>query len=379
MKKLCYIVTVPLTIRSFFIPQLQYLAKNGFDVTVVCSDDPSLQVELGDSIRFFPIEIPRGISIRGSMRAIKKLIDFFGKEKFDLIQYSTPNAAFYSSIAAKRVGCKVRNYHLMGLRYLGAVGIWRIILKAIEKIACRNSTSIECVSKSNMEMGIKEGLFPSEKTSVIWNGSTGGVDLFRFDFSKRQRWRTEIRKELGYDEKDFIYGFVGRITKDKGINELVSAFLKLNDDSKLLLVGSVENDNRLDPLLLTKARQHPNIKFHEFVSDVERYYSAIDVLVLPSYREGFGNVVIEAGAVGTPAIVSNIPGPIDTIECGKTALVVPIKDIDALAMQLEHIRKSDYVDMGENAAKFVKEKFDSRVLCKKILERKLLLLGNIME
>lgn len=379
MKKLCYIVTVPLTIRSFFIPQLQYLAKNGFDVTVVCSDDPSLQVELGDSIRFFPIEIPRGISIRGSMRAIKKLIDFFGKEKFDLIQYSTPNAAFYSSIAAKRVGCKVRNYHLMGLRYLGAVGIWRIILKAIEKIACRNSTSIECVSKSNMEMGIKEGLFPSEKTSVIWNGSTGGVDLFRFDFSKRQRWRTEIRKELGYDEKDFIYGFVGRITKDKGINELVSAFLKLNDDSKLLLVGSVENDNRLDPLLLTKARQHPNIKFHEFVSDVERYYSAIDVLVLPSYREGFGNVVIEAGAVGTPAIVSNIPGPIDTIECGKTALVVPIKDIDALTMQLEHIRKSDYVDMGENAAKFVKEKFDSRVLCKKILERKLLLLGNIME
>lgn len=89
MKKLCYIVTVPLTIRSFFIPQLQYLAKNGFDVTVVCSDDPSLQVELGDSIRFFPIEIPRGISIRGSMRAIKKLIDFFGKEKFDLMSDGT--------------------------------------------------------------------------------------------------------------------------------------------------------------------------------------------------------------------------------------------------------------------------------------------------
>lgn len=375
MIKICYVVTIPLTIESFFIPQLQYLAANGFDVTVVCSNDSSLQEKLGESIRFYPIDIPRGISVGGSIYALKALTHFFKKEKFDLIQYSTPNAAFYSSIAAKKADCKVRNYHLMGLRYLGASGMGRTILKVLERIACHNSTSIECVSKSNMEMGIKEGLFPKEKVTVVWNGSTGGVDLSRFDFSKRQQWRMEIRKELGYSSSDFVYGFVGRITKDKGIDELLFAFLELNDNSKLLLVGDIEKDNHLDVELLAKAQQNSNIKFHSFVSDIERYYAAIDVLVLPSYREGFGNVVIEAGAVGTPAIVTDIPGPTDTIDREKTALVVPVKNPNTLAESLMKIRERDYVNMGENAAQFAKEMFDSKVLCQKILERKETLLG----
>lgn len=375
MIKICYVVTISLTIESFFIPQLQYLAANGFDVTVVCSNNSSLQEKLGESIRFYPIDIPRGISVGGSIYALKALTHFFKKEKFDLIQYSTPNAAFYSSIAAKKADCKVRNYHLMGLRYLGASGMGRTILKVLERIACHNSTSIECVSKSNMEMGIKEGLFPKEKVTVVWNGSTGGVDLSRFDFFKRQQWRMEIRKELGYSSSDFVYGFVGRITKDKGIDELLFAFLELNDNSKLLLVGDIEKDNHLDVELLAKAQQNSNIKFHSFVSDIERYYAAIDVLVLPSYREGFGNVVIEAGAVGTPAIVTDIPGPTDTIDREKTALVVPVKNPNTLAESLMKIRERDYVNMGENAAQFAKEMFDSKVLCQKILERKETLLG----
>lgn len=379
MIKICYVVTIPLTIESFFIPQLQYLAANGFDVTVVCSNDSRLQEKLGESIRFYPIDIPRGVSVGGSIDALKALTHFFKKEKFDLIQYSTPNAAFYSSIAAKKADCKVRNYHLMGLRYLGASGMGRTILKALERIACHNSTSIECVSKSNMEMGIEEGLFPKEKVTVVWNGSTGGVNLSRFNFSKRQQWRMEVRKELGYNDSDFVYGFVGRITKDKGIDELLSAFLELKDNSKLLLVGNIEDGNHLDVELLTKAQQKSNINFHSFVSDIERYYAAIDVLVLPSYREGFGNVVIEAGAVGTPAIVTDIPGPTDTIDRDKTAIVVPAKDSAALAEAMKRIPTMNYITMGQNAAKFAKEMFDSKVLCEKILERKHVLLGEVLK
>ena len=376
MYKICYVVTIPLTIESFFIPQLKYLASNGFDVTVVCSNDSSLQEKLGESIRFYPIDIPRGISVGGSIYAIKALTHFFKKEKFDLIQYSTPNAAFYSSIAAKRADCKVRNYHLMGLRYLGASGIGRIVLKTLERIACNNSTSIECVSKSNMEMGIKEGLFPKEKVIVVWNGSTGGVDLSRFDYNKRAQWRREVRSVLGYNENDFVYGFVGRITKDKGINELLKAYFSLNTDAKLFLIGNMEGEQTLDSGLLEWARECPNVQFHDVVSDIERYYAALDVLVLPSYREGFGNVVIEAGAVGTPAIVSNIPGPTDAIERDKTALVVPVKDASALAETMRQIQTMDYIAMGQNTALLAKEKFDNKVLSEKILERKRLLLGE---
>lgn len=370
MKKICYVVTIPGTIESFFIPQLRCLSENGYSVTVVCSDSDSLQMQLGDKVIFHPIDIPRGISFAGSIKAIQELAVFFKSEKFDLIQYSTPNAAFYASIAAKTAGCKIRNYHLMGLRYLGSSGFGRIILKTIEKIACSNSTHIECVSKSNLEMGISERLFPREKATVVWNGSTGGVDLKKFDYSKRQKWRDEIRSELGYSKDDFVYGFVGRITRDKGINELLEAFLSLNDGSKLLLIGRMEGEDTLDKELLKKARANHDVRFHDAVTDIERYYAAIDVLVLPSYREGFGNVVIEAGAVGTPAIVSNIPGPVDTIDEEKTALTVETKNADDLANKMKYIREIDYVTMGHNAAEFAKERFDSEKLCEKILERK---------
>lgn len=374
MYKICYVVTIPLTIESFFIPQLKYLAANGFDVTVVCSNDSNLQEKLGECIRFHPIDIPRGISVGGSIYALKALTHFFKKEKFDLIQYSTPNAAFYSSIAAKKADCKVRNYHLMGLRYLGASGIGRMILKTLEKITCHYSTSIECVSKSNMEMGIKEGLFPPEKVTVVWNGSSGGVDLSKFDYSKRDQWRKEVRAELGYTDNDFVYGFVGRVTRDKGINELLQAFFSLDDDSKLLLTGSMEGENTLDASLLEKAREHPNIQFHGAVTDVERYFAAIDILILPSYREGFGNVVIEAGAVGTPAIVSGIPGPTDAIDRNKTALVVPAKDAKALSESMRKIRTMDVAKMGKDAADYSAGHFDSEELNKKIAERKRMLL-----
>lgn len=375
MKKICYVVTIPGTIESFFIPQLRCLSENGYSVTVVCAYSDSLQIQLGGKVIFHSIDIPRGISFAGSVKAIQELTAFFKLEQFDLIQYSTPNAAFYASIAAKAVGCKVRNYHLMGLRYLGAHGIGRMILKTLEKIACYNSTSIECVSKSNMQMGIREGLFPPDKVTVVWNGSSGGIDLERFDFTKRQQWRSEVREELGYNDSDFVYGFVGRITRDKGINELLEAYFSLHTDAKLFLIGRTEDVQTLNAELLEKARKHANIQFHDSVTDIERYFAAIDVLLLPSYREGFGNVIIEAGAMGTPAIVSDIPGPTDAIDRDKTALVVSVKDAAALAEAMKQIRSMDYIAMGQYAAQFAKEKFDSNVLCEKILERKQFLLG----
>lgn len=376
MKKICYVVTIPLTIRAFFIPQLKYLANHGFDVTVVCSPDNVIADELGEEIKYYPIEIPRGISITGSIVAIGSLRKFFEREKFDVVQYSTPNASLCASIAARIAQIKIRNYHLMGFRYLGAKGVGKTVLKLIEKITCYNSTSIECVSVSNLKLGVEENLFSHKKANVVWNGSTGGVDLKRFDFGKRDDWRKKVRKENGYNDLDFIYGFVGRITGDKGINELLSAFMKLDNGSKLFLIGDLENENTISQELLNKAIENPDIQFHKSVKDIERYYAAIDVLVLPSYREGFGNVVIEAAAVGTPAIISNIPGPIDAVEENKTAFICDAKDIDSLYFAMQRAFEEVDERMSNESVQFVKNNFESQVLNEKILERKIMLVKN---
>lgn len=376
MKKICFITTVSVTLNSFVINTAKYIHENtDWDITFICNYDKQFEEKLPDYIHYIPVKMQRGINL-GGIKAIAELKRIFKKEKFDLIQYSTPNAALYASIAARIVGCKIRNYHLMGFRYLGTHGIGRFILKTIERVSCWNSTSIECVSKSNLDLGIKEKVFPAKKATVVWNGSTGGVDLQRFDYSKRDVWRRELREELGYEANDFIYGFVGRITRDKGINELLEAFFELENGSKLFLIGNVEDEDTLDENLWTKAKSHPDVQIHIAASDIERYFAMIDVLVLPSYREGFGNVVIEAAAVGTPAIVSNIPGPIDTIDAGKTALVVNAKDTEALTEAMQKIQTMDYMGMGRNAEQFAREKFDSIVLCRKILERKKKLLEN---
>ncbi len=369
MKKICYVVTIPLTIRSFFIPQLQYLAENGFDVSVICSSDEKLQKELGGKVRYIPVEIPRGLSVGGSVKAISELKKVFKKEQFDLIQYSTPNAALYASIASKQVGCKIRNYHLMGFRYLGAHGVGRSILKIIEKLTCKNSTSIECVSKSNLEIGVQEGIFPREKATVVWNGSTGGVDLNRFNINLCNQYRKEIREKYDISENEFVYGFVGRITRDKGINEILEAYQQIKD-TKLMLIGPQEGIDTLDQGLYQESLNDNRVIYTGGVNDPEKYFAAIDVLLLPSYREGFGNVVIEAAAMGIPAIVSNIPGPIDTIINNKTAMMVEPKDSIVLRENMEKIRKWDCKAMGNSAAEFVQNCFDSKELCIQIFNRK---------
>lgn len=376
MKRICYVVTIPLTIRSFFVSQLRYLSEHGFEVSVICSNDGSIKDDLGEKIKYIPVKIPRGVSVFKSIRTVRTLVGVFKREHFDIIQYSTPNAGFCASLAAKWTGCSVRNYHLMGFRYLSADGIKRLILKEIEKIACRNSTSIECVSKSNRELGIEEGLFSPSKATVVWNGSSGGVNLDRFDIFRREIWRSEIREKLNISESEFVFGFVGRITRDKGINELLEAYFKLNDGSRLILIGDIDDKSGLDQELFEKAYKCGKISFIHFMTDIERYYSAIDALILPSYREGFGNVVIEAAAVGTPVIVSNIPGPVDAVVPGETGYLAEPKNVDSLQKAMEKIKNSDYKGMGMSAAKFVKDSFDSDKLNEHIFVRKQMLISQ---
>ena len=368
MKKICYVVTIGLTIRAFFIPQLKYLASHGYDVTVVCSPDDELTNLLGSDIKYIPIAIPRGISFKGMLKATAQLKKLFKTEKYDLVQYSTPNAGLCAAIASKKAGIKIRNYHLMGLRYLGDKGIKKQLLKIFEKYTCSLSTNIECVSKSNLELAIQDGLFPFNKAVVVFNGSTGGLDLNRFDVSKRNAYRNEIRQRYNITDDTFVFGFVGRITRDKGVNEIINAFSKM-DNCKLMMVGYTNETDSLDQDLYTKSLNEQSIIYTGAVTDVEKYYSAIDCLLLPSYREGFGNVIIEAAAMGCPAIVSNIPGPIDASVENETAVWIEPRNTVQLLQAMEQMMNKAS-QMQEKCISYATECFDQNKLNIAIKERK---------
>lgn len=376
MKKICFVTTISMTIRAFVMPVVRYFSENAdWDITIVCDDDPTLLKDIPEGIHYIPIPMKRGISLSG-IASVQKLYKLFLQEKYDLIQYSTPNAAFYSSIAAWAAGIKHRKYHLMGFRYLGFTGIRKTIFKMIEHFTCTLSTDIECVSKSNMDLGVSEKIFPAEKAHVIFYGSSAGIDLARFDIQKKKAWREEVRNTFGYTENMCVFGFAGRITGDKGINELLEAFSMLSPaNNRLLLIGDIERDG-LKPALIDGAEKNPNICIHPFVDDIERYFCAMDVLVLPSYREGFGNIVIEAQAMGIPVIITDIPGPVDAMERERTGLVVPKGNTPALAAAMKQL--SEDADMrwryGLQGRKLVEERFDSNILLEHFLqERKSLL------
>jgi len=218
--------------------------------------------------------------------------------------------------------------------------------------------------------GIREKVFPAGKAHVVFHGSSAGVDLQRFAIEKKETWRSEVHTELGYTSEQCIFGFAGRITGDKGINELLTAFAQLSDeDCRLLLVGSVEKDG-LEPALLDQAESDPRITFHSFVSDVERYFAAMDVLVLPSHREGFGNIIIEAQSMGVPVIVTDIPGPVDAMEPDTTGLVVPVGNGAALAEAMRELfadaRRRE--QMGAAGRKLVEERFDKNKVMQHFLQ-----------
>lgn len=379
MKKLCFVTTISLTVRAFLIPILgQLRANTDWELTVICDDDPTLASELPEGVRYIPVSMKRGISPAG-IGAMLKMRKIFKREKFDYVQYSTPNAALYAAMASKLAGIKHRRYHLMGFRFLGFSGWKRSLFKTIEKYTCALSTDIECVSPSNMKLGLGEKVFPADKARVLFYGSSAGVDLQKFDIKRREEWRQELRKKYGYEENDCVFGFAGRITGDKGINELLAAFRGMEDpNARLFLAGRMEEEHTLDAGSMAWAKENEKVRFCGFVPDLERYYAMMDVLVLPSYREGFGNIIIEAQAMGLPVIVTDIPGPIDAMEPGVTGLTVPVKDKNALCCAMEKlcVHREIREEMGRKGRTLVEERFDQEKLAQVILEDRRALLSR---
>ena len=381
MKKICFISTIPSTLRTFVLKTAIYLHENtDWDISFICSEDEEFASELPEFIHYFPVPMERGISISGikSMMQMKKI---FVKEKFDLIQYSTPNASLYAALAGKLAGIPVRLYCQWGMVYVGFEGIKRQVFKAIEKIVCKLSTWIEPDSVSNLNFAHEENLYPQTKGSVIWNGSACGINLEKFDISQKIKYRKDIREKYNFPEDSFVYGFVGRITKDKGINELLAAFKQIyesNSNVYLMMVGTTEKDDTVDESLFLWSKKCEHVIYTGFTEIVEQYLSAMDTYILPSYREGFGMGVVEAEAMGVPVIVTSIPGPVDAMKENETGIVVKKGSIKELLRAMKKLYEDKHIrkEYSSNAYDFAINNFEQKKLFGKILLDRKRLLGE---
>lgn len=373
-KKICFCTTLGGTIRAFLIDLSLYLVEHeNYDVTWISAYDERLESYISEHIHYIPLKMKRGMAFDGP-RLIWQMYKIFKREKFDIVQYSTRNAATYASIAAWMAGVKIRLYCQWGMMFIALKGFKRFLLKLDEKMIVSLSTVVESESFSMYETSIQHGIYNSNKASVIWNGSACGVAIEKYDLSSKAAWRKEVRQELGISDDARVFGYCGRITRDKGLNELFAAFKKViedknrNVDTYLMIIGRDDHAETINQELFAWAKYSPFVKFTGYTTNVPKYYSALDVFTSLSYREGFGLVVIEAAAMEVPGIVSDALGQRDTIEHGQTGYSVHTHSVDdvveAMNFFIENPDKAKV--MGINARKIVEERYDQQELLRRL-------------
>ena len=372
-KKICFCTTIAGTIKSFLLDLSNYLVEHeNYDVTFICDPSDSLLQYTNKHIHYIPVKMHRGISFDGCA-AIWNLYKIFKREKFDIVQYATPNASLYASIAARAAGIKVRLYCQWGVRYIDFKGCARFLYRKLVKIMCNNATAIEVESFSILSFSLKDGLYKADKAQVIWNGSACGVNLDNYLLDMRAQWRKEIREKWDIPSDAVVFGWCGRITRDKGHNELFASFreiLKDNKNARLLMVGKYDNVETIDKNLFAWAQSCPEVIFTGPVppQEVSHMYSAMDVFCSLSYREGFGVVVIEAAAMKLPGIVTDVPGQLDTHENMINAVSVHARDVESVVKAMQfYIDNPDKIQsMGDEARRQVEMKYEQRELFRRL-------------
>ncbi|SRX54895.1 glycosyltransferase family 4 protein [Aequorivita sp. CIP111184] len=339
--RLIRITTVPMSLEKLLEGQLEFM-QDYFQVIAISADLESLEV-LGKNNGYetYHVEMTRQITPISDIKSLYKLYKYFKKEKPTIVHTHTPKAGIVGMMAAWLARIPNRLHTVAGLPLMEATGKKRKLLDFVEKLTYRFATKVYPNSKGLYDFIVAENLAKPEKLKIIGQGSSNGINTQYFDPSIFTAKRNTFRQELNIPADSFVFVFVGRLVGDKGINELVQAFSKLNSefriqDSKLLLVGPFEGE--LDPLkreTITAIENNPNIISVGYQNDVRPYFAAADALVFPSYREGFPNVAMQAGAMGLPSIVSDINGCNEIIIPNVNGLIIPPKNTEALAEAMQ--------------------------------------------
>lgn len=310
--------------------RLRALRQAGFRVVLISSPGPLLdETAAQEGVEAVAIPMKRGISPWADVVSLVRLWRALRRLRPEITEFSTPKAGLLGSLASLLCGVPVRIYLLRGLRLETASGMTRRILHLAERIAAASCRMVVCNSKSLREKARELGIGSERKLRVIGNGSSNGVDLDHFCPGP-----DELRARLGIPEGAQVVGFVGRLTQDKGIPELVDAFEAIHGkfpESRLLLVGWFDDsEDALSESQRARIEGNPSIICTGFVADTSAWYRAMDVMVLPTWREGFPNAALEAAASGVPVITTRATGARDAVLPERTGVVIPVGDPEAI-------------------------------------------------
>jgi glycosyltransferase involved in cell wall biosynthesis len=358
-KKIIRAATVSMS-TIFYKPIVKDLQSKGYEVVSVTSPGPELK-ELNDmGVKCIEVSMERHISLTKDVKSLIELVKVFGKEKPAMVHSMTPKAGLLCMIAAWLTRVPRRVHTFTGLVWPTATGLSRKILMATDWLTCACATHV--IPEGKGVMDDLQAHITKKPMKVLGYGNVKGVDMERFS---RRADVMEVAKTIK-KEGIFTFVFVGRIVGDKGINELVEAFIRLLQEkyeTRLILVGPYEEN--LDPVsTLTKERidSTPQIEAVGpiFNDNLLPYYAASDCFVFPSYREGFPNTVMEAGAMGLPCIVTDINGSREIIVDGKNGVVIPSKDTDALYKAMKNMIEDQaaYSKMSDNARPMIESRFE---------------------
>jgi glycosyltransferase involved in cell wall biosynthesis len=367
MRKLIVGITAPGSV-ILIEGQLKYFKEQGYKTYLLAPKNQRVldYCEL-EGCELLPVDIEREISLFKDLKALIKIVIHFAKVRPDVINFGTPKVSLLGMFAGKLLGVKNRIYTCRGFRFEHEVGNKKAILLLMEKWTAKWSHKIICISESVRQLGIENNLFPFNKTTVINKGSSNGFDLKKFNpNSISDDLKIKQLTELGYTKENFVYGFVGRLVDRKGIKELYFAFnelYKTNNYLRLLIVGPIEFAQISDLSLIDKYKTHQGIKMVGSQTNVPLFLSLMDVFILPAWWEGFGNVSVQAAAMGLPVISTDVTGSRDAVCKDFNALLIESKSIDKLqeAMELLNIDEELRTKLGENGLVWAKN-FDNNII-----------------
>ena len=370
MKKLMIGITAPGSV-VLIVGQMKWFKAQGYETHLMCPSDKRVSAYCkNEGCEHIEVKIERDIHLWADLKSLWSIYKAIRKIKPDIVNVGTPKMGLLGMVAAKLSGVKRRIYTCRGFRFEHEKGLKRQILVWMERIAGWCAQDIICISPSVRDIAVKNKVFKLKKCVVIHKGSSNGIDLNQFSPQAIEKNQSEqLRKALN-PENGFLFGFVSRLVDRKGIKEMYTAFHKINKAypaTKLVIVGAIEWEQISDKMLVEDFNNHPSIIMTGSQKDVPLYLSIIDVFLLPSWWEGFGNVVVQAAAMGVAVISTTGTGTKDAVCDGFNGILVPIKDSEALyeAMKELMLDSKKRENLGKNGIAWAKN-FSNEVIWKGI-------------